>query len=1750
MAKRTGKGENATVTFKCFATQGSPGVEYQSQTSRAEVNGVAATPFQYNDLQTHPPFFPQQPYMPYYNTAEYFNPSLPYYDSDIPCQNYMDKPAFLSNIHNLSTTSTYGGNTDTLGVIPQTSAEKISTIVYSSRVVKDPRLSRPETNIQKKSSEEERASSVPQCEEQGCQIHSQNQEEENEFTLSCEKQSLELDEEHKEGRFSKPSLGEPSKSNPTAQPKTENMPKIKLFKMKFQKYAPYFKMTEEEKYTEIWSKENLTPEQKQLLIDHIHFYEMHHQRYKNGLLFQKDTETEIAFSLSHTKPQNNDVDPATLQHSPTMAQGNHCEVNQSHMRHSVSANVSNLTPPTVLMDTEINNVDILNRDNDKLSQNICRPKENSVQEKEQDPSSNSQIEPQDGSVVQSVKEKERISEMFIVQGAMQSNPSEKSKTLESTHDFAQSLCPSIQAEINNQGVRESENLTSPNESFARKPTLSNTREDHPEFDQLIIAMEVANCVDISDTDVLECSDCSYATAMELGQDSQSSTEKQDRDTLTHSISDTNSEISIEVESGEAQQYNTMYNALYKRLQLDQLLSNSNGASLFSTKSYLRPKGLDKTLVINLPHSQVIEQMSKEEDQLLVKIKSSQTPPERITLSERFSKLRCLGRKLAALVHVNRLPNSYTAHLNGDFKCKPEALISCSDGGKGTGNNNAELIRLMAQRYSENRSTANCKHLKQKHSKVLCRKSPIASGLSKRTSGQLPFHVQRKTKHIRKSHLLKAKRNRKTNLALKTSSCGRVSFSNLTSESSNGLSCTEAANDVDVDSDSHLNLAVAAASQSQSGSQSHGKLLNKGSSQNDYGTDLSTEEPSCVDSENKTRHGDELSQTEGQCITPAKQSTKIVDHDVSKISNHNAIKKSEENITLDSKDPLIIEEMETDSRTNNNKTSHQEKSSLATCSGNNESHNESSNGEIAEAEHKEEALLQKKLSQEDNCDTKEISPDYNTGAYEDTSSPVPTVSSIPSDITSGNVISSCTAKAQTAMTPDSPRVMNNETDTQTEAGILGDSALDNSGSGLTKKVLSTNKSWETNKTASLQITELYRNPNSTNEKVLFSRNEMSDTDQNCLKALKGAKDDVAGIFTQNTNHLSELALGSQWDTKRSGIMNLLVETTSDFHSRVIKDAQEDLAGIKDNLHSAWQGQDKNSLPTTSETQIISKLRDYLNKFEFTAKKQDTVNNSVTEAHVPTAWITLDSTAHKQQLHNTRHYSRQGLAEFTHRHRETAHFQVAPTKHKQIGGDSQANSSILKRRRTSNLERASPDSTFTETVRNEPNSHLVNKNTQPHQTASGVPNMNHWLQNHGNRLQENQIICPQVLGNLSISSGHQGNGSRGQPCQINQSNEQPTYIQNNYSVTDISNTLKLADHAVSLTELGPLQSKCQRMLQHFISNFEQDQKVSFQQCCISRNLILEKYLDHPPAPVELKFEAINSFLELQMIIEACQFVDNKINFLRRKPTFRSLLWYDPSLYGELYKGNVGFQQQSSLFSSFQECLTNDDYRRLREYYCAVSTFHQQLQDAPDTSYYMYLKTKRDRLEIEAAFRNPSDVKSFFLSVPQAIMINLGDSLEVLKKTHDIVMTFIETPADQLPGTFDVGKAEHLSIICRYLQEKILFMKSNKEITKISWFGMEHLLYDASKVLVWSESEHGMPNEVLTKYNRLNSQVVYGVTDCCIALVNKIDESLQPVDIVKITPPQQLNAIRIPSTGVSSEWTPTTLVRFENCLLFFFL
>ncbi|XP_026854040.2 uncharacterized protein LOC113570045 isoform X2 [Electrophorus electricus] len=1769
VAERQGEVENATITFKHFTTQ--------SSDNNPQPFGVVTSLSQQNELQNEPfLFIPQQLYVPALHTAESFNLSLPYFDG-VSLQSYLGGITFPSNVEHLSPTNTSGGNTDMCGVTPKTSDEEISTIVFSSQLVKDPRLCRQEKNIQEQNSEQENGGSN----EQACSW-SKEEKTESSRTSYCEKQSVRMDEEQREDVFFKSSVDDQHAPDPNPKPKTENLPSIKLFKMKFQKYAAYFKMTEKERHNNIMSRENLTPEQKQLLINRINFYEVHYQRYVQGLLFQRSTETENTLCSSHVKPKNNKICLSTQEKTPSMIKENIDKINQSNVRPSIRSNVSNFPSTMGLVDTERYEVDMFSTDNDKITNIRIESTANTIQEKNQDWSTDPPefyIEPQDGSVLQPVEVD--ILEQSFEQGPLLMNTSEKNKAIENKLDCEKTHWYSKQDQANDQAVSEGETSTSTSKSFRSETTLSSNMEESHEFElHNITAMNGENYVDIPIVNVSENNELSFVSAMRQKQQNQIIPEKQNREFKTDSQSDDNSEMYIVVKRGESSD-NTIYSALYDRLKLNQLLPNLNRVNIFSKKSYLIPKDMDKTPVINQrygPYNEILpnEDNSKAkirdwqcEDgpQFMRKFKQLSRTTEKLSLSERFSKLRDFRKKTTLTVHDKKF-TSYATAPTGDAKSDLAALMRSRDGGKGPINNNAKLIQLMARRYSEKRSLAKCQCLSRKCSKALGREtSKFSVSLPLKCSARSVSHVLRTALHIRKIHLQKAKKRYKANLASNKSSHFRALLSKKTVTLSHLLSCTTEATNTDKDDDSLLNLGVI--SRSSDPPRHH---RDDESNQTDNTANISSEDHSCLSasaSENKRSHDDgfmHVSLSKEQGADSDTQYTNNVCGDISRTLNHN-IKKSLGELTLDFKVPVTTYEKEPERGTNNNSTCRHEQPSPVACSGSRESH-----GADGDGLKEENKLLQVTPQQprEEECDTKEISSDYNAGAYKDQGRSAQAVLNILAGITSSNKISSYTEKTQTDKTPELPRIIN---DDKTDGFCLGTvvdttSAVSGVTTPLVDIVVNVSKTCETEANVSVRNNGPHNDANGTvaNDKEL-SRDVTTNADQSSLKALKVARHDAAEtlaggfIFSRgNINHPSEPASSSQYQpaakpAESSGAVNSQVEATADLNSEVITDAKEaDIAVIKGDLHSAWRCGDKNSIPNMPETQLITKLRDYLTKFEFSFKRQESANDSVKESKAPMAWITLDSTAHKRQLLDIKHYNTPGLFNIKHGKdntpnlmqssteieedsqkakvlTETLNNPVTPTRPKTNKGCNQPKRSTSKRRRRNKEVNVSPYSTsILEPVQKHSHSHLlVNKNTDSLQTSTSLPKtQQHWMQNHTKLVQKNQIICSQSSGDLNGLSRQQGQVNQSEAEKANETTlydewVDNTYVQREFNVMDISSTLKLADHALSLAELEPLQLKCHSMLWHFICNFERDQQVSFNQSGVSRNLILEKYLDHPPAKVELKFEALNSLLELQMMMEAWQFVENKVNFLRRKPTFRSLLWYDPTLYGELHKGAVGFQQQSSLFSLFQQCLSTEGHGKLQEYHVAVSTLHQQLQDAPDTSYYMYLKSKRERLEIEAALRNPQDVKSFFLSVPIAVMINFGDSLESLEKTYRIVMTFVETPSDCLPGIFDVGKAEHLSILCRYLQEKMVFLKSCEHISKVSWFGLEHLLYDASKVLVWRESEHGMPNEVLTKYKSSNQQIVYGVTETGIALVNKMDQHPQLIERFQLTSQQHMDALR---------------------------
>ncbi|XP_076875853.1 uncharacterized protein tex15 isoform X2 [Brachyhypopomus gauderio] len=1769
VAERRGRGENATVTFKHYATQS---LEYKPHPP-----GEDASLIQQNEPQSSLHVIPQQLCMPLSHAAESISLSLPHLDS-VSVQSFLGEIAVSSNLEHRSPSNTHGSSKKMCEVTPKPLAETVSTIVYSSRMVKDPRLSRQEKNIQEQNLEEEKDGSASDCNEQAC---SQNQEEKTDPTIitHCKKQSVGMNEEHREDKIQKSSLHDPHTLDRNPKPKAENLPSIKLFKMKFQKYAAYFKMTEKERHENIMSQENLTSEQKQLLIDRIHFYEVHYQRYMQGLMFQRGTETDKNLSSSHVKPKNNKICLPTQEKRPLMMKEN-TDQNQSNVTHSIASNVSNFTSTVGSVDSARYKVDMFSTDNDKITDKSTECTANTLQEKKEDFSADAPefyVEPQDESVLRPVGEV-GILEQSLDKGLLLINTSEKNEAIENKLDCEKTHWYSRQDQANDQAVSEGETPRSSWDYFPSETTLSIDMEQSLESElHNITAVDGENCVDTPATRVSENNDLSSTSAMRQEQQSQISLEKQNGELefKTLSKSDDHSEMSIVIKRRESSE-NTIQSSLYERLKLDQLLSDLNGATIVSKKSYLIPKDMGKTPFLNQQYNCFNEIMPNEDNskdelrswtcgddkQFIVMSEFKQLPCSagRLTLSERFSKLRAFHKKPAVIHNDRKFTNSYTAAPTVDGTSDLEALIPSSEGGKGRINNNAKLIQLMTQRYNE-RSLAKCGRFR-KHSEALWRKTP-SSGVFfplKRPT-QSVTHVLTTALHIKKTYLQKAKKTSKTKLISNKSSRFRALFSKLAVDLSKHQPCTTDTTNTNLkEYDSCLN--VGAISQSSDPPRHH---INSESSKTFVDTNISSEDCSCLStsaSENKQDHDDgfvHISLSKEQSTASPTKHTTIVCSDVSGILSNSNIKKSQGTITSDFKGPVLTYETEPERGTSSNRIRHRELPSPVTSSGSSELFNADVEGLKEECK---SSWTIPKEPREEECDTKEISTDYNAGTFKVQDRPPQAFSSNPAGITSGSKIGSYSETKWTAKTPDLPRIINDEK-AETEGGFGHDSVVDAT-SGLScvttpPVVIMANvlKTGEAN--VRIQSNDLHNGAvgTDTNGKEL-SRNVTTNADQSSLNSLKDARDNAGGLISprEDMNHPSESMPSSQDQSvaehaEYRGLVEPQVKTMAGLNRGIITDTKEaDAAG---DLHASWQWRNKNSIPNMSETQLITKLRDYLTKFEVSVKKQESVDDSVNKSKMPMAWITLDSTVHKRQLLDMRHYNRPGLTNIRHGEDNSLGLQssikieqdvqkakvltealnnpATPTKTKTSKGSSQTKSRTSKRRRRSKEVTASPHgSSALEAVQKKTHSYLlVNKNTDSLQTSATLPNtQQHWIQNHTELAGKNLMIWSQGSGDQNGPNGQQGQVNQSEAEKVNETNKQAVYeeqvngayVQIKFSVQDISNNLKLADHARSVAELHPLQLKCKRMLHYFISNFERDQQVSFDQSCVSRNLILEKYFDRPPAKVELKFEAVNSFLELQMMMEAWQFVENKVNFLRRKPTFRSLLWYDPTLYGELYKGAVGFQQQSSLFSMFQQCLSTEGYGKLQEYHVAVSTLHQQLQDSPDTSYYMYLKSKRERLEIEAALRNPQDISSFFLSVPIAAMINFGNSLESLEKVYRIVMTFVETPSDCLPGIFDVGKAEHLSILCRYLQEKMMFLKSCEHLSKVSWFGLEHLLYDASKVLAWGE--YVIPNKVLA-YKRSNQQIIYGVTEAGIALVNTVDQHPQFTEAFQLTPQQQKEAVR---------------------------
>ncbi|XP_055972877.1 testis-expressed protein 15 [Sorex fumeus] len=288
-----------------------------------------------------------------------------------------------------------------------------------------------------------------------------------------------------------------------------------------------------------------------------------------------------------------------------------------------------------------------------------------------------------------------------------------------------------------------------------------------------------------------------------------------------------------------------------------------------------------------------------------------------------------------------------------------------------------------------------------------------------------------------------------------------------------------------------------------------------------------------------------------------------------------------------------------------------------------------------------------------------------------------------------------------------------------------------------------------------------------------------------------------------------------------------------------------------------------------------------------------------------------------------------------------------------------------------------------------------------------------------------------------------------------------------ISSLTQILRRADEASSLQILQEQTKICQNILPPFVEAFERVQECSLEQVLISRELLEQKQWNN--CKHKLKPCAVDSLTELQMMMETIQFIENKKRLLQGEPTFRSLLWYDETLYSELLGRPRGFQQQSSFYPAFQGRLKYNAF-------CELQRYHNQLLDLfeetkrENKSYYTLLKYKRQIDECEAIMKHCSDCFDFCLSVPFTCGVNFGDDLGDLETLRKSTLKVISSYREETPKNDAYPeKQDHLWIIIEMVSSKINFIKSNEaEGIKVSLYGLEHIFFDAAKSLVWKEKK----------------------------------------------------------------------------------
>ncbi|XP_018109944.1 uncharacterized protein LOC108712238 isoform X2 [Xenopus laevis] len=326
-------------------------------------------------------------------------------------------------------------------------------------------------------------------------------------------------------------------------------------------------------------------------------------------------------------------------------------------------------------------------------------------------------------------------------------------------------------------------------------------------------------------------------------------------------------------------------------------------------------------------------------------------------------------------------------------------------------------------------------------------------------------------------------------------------------------------------------------------------------------------------------------------------------------------------------------------------------------------------------------------------------------------------------------------------------------------------------------------------------------------------------------------------------------------------------------------------------------------------------------------------------------------------------------------------------------------------------------------------------------------------------------------------------------------------------DLCAILEKADETSCVNVLQEYKLICEKKLPRFIKAFEDKQLCPVKEVMLDRNFLVERKrkaaLKHA-----LKPQAIESFIELQIIMEIKQFIENRIYSLKGEPTFRSLLYYDSSLYLELLDGDRGYQTQSNFYVGFQQKLKCSALVTLQSHYAQLCDIFEKINEK-HRSYYVFLKYRREVEECEAVLKNSDDHLDFCLSVPLSCGVHIGDTLEELKilqrRTLEVIEAYYNLPM------CDSGKQEHALCLLELICAKIDYIQTSESLnTELSVFGIEHLLFDAAKCTILKEKARSVKQEKKESINKLNHFAllklyeVYGTCDVETTVIKTSDNT----------------------------------------------